>query len=208
MRDYDTIIVGGGHNGLVCAAYLARGGQKVLLLEAGDSLGGLAATREFHPGFRVSVAHSLNQFSRRIATELNLAHHGFEGVGEPLPTTGLDRAGQHVQVHRGEVSGVSEQDNRRYGEYLALLQRCARALEPSWLKTMPRVGHNSLRELLTFAQVGVKLRLLGKQDMLEFFRIASLPARDLMDENFDSELLKATLAWDGLIGSQQAPRLP
>ena len=81
MQKYNTIIVGGGHNGLVCAAYLARGGHKVLLLEAASELGGLASTREFFPGFKVSVAHSLNHFSSRIASDLNLSRHGFQGAG-------------------------------------------------------------------------------------------------------------------------------
>ncbi|MGI9289112.1 MAG: phytoene desaturase family protein [Pseudomonadales bacterium] len=208
MQQYDTIIIGGGHNGLVCAAYLARGGHNVLLLEANESLGGLASTREFHPGFKASVAHTINQFSPRIAADLSLAKHGYAGAGEPLPTVGLGLDGNYVRVHRGIASGVSVDDVQQYGEYNTLLQRCARALQPSWLKTMPHLGNNSLSELLTFAQIGIKLRLLGRKHMREFLRIASLPARDLMDENFDNELLKATLSWDGLIGSRQAPRSP
>jgi phytoene dehydrogenase-like protein len=208
LQQYDTIIIGAGHNGLVCAAYLARKGQKVLVLEASETLGGLASTREFHPGFKASVAHTLNQFSAKIAAELQLERHGYAGAGTPIPTVGLGLDGNHVQVHNGTVTGASEADAEKYGEYIALLKRCAGALEPSWLKTMPRIGNNTLKELLTFAQVGLKLRLLGKKDMREFLRIASLPARDLMDENFDSELLKAALSWDGLVGSRQAPRSP
>jgi phytoene dehydrogenase-like protein len=208
LQQFDTIIIGAGHNGLVCATYLARAGQKVLVLEAGDVPGGLASTREFHPGFRVSVAHTLNHFSPKINAELELARHGFDNVGAPLPTIGLGANGNHVQVEADSITGVSDKDAVKYRDYIARMQRFARALEPSWMKTMPRVGNNSLRELLTFAQVGLKLRLLGKRDMREFLRIAALPARDLMDENFDSELLKSTLAWDGLIGSRQAPRSP
>ena len=208
MQHYDTIIIGAGHNGLVCAAYLARSGQKVLVLEAGEHPGGLASTREFHPGFKASVAHTINQFSPEIVADLNLSQHGYPDAGKALPTIGLDADGNHVRVHDGSVSGASAEDARKYNDYIALLQRCAKALQPSWMKTMPRVGNNSLSELLSFAQVGVRLRLLGKKDMREFFRIAALPARDLMDENFDNELLKATLSWDGLIGSTQAPRSP
>ena len=208
MRHYDTIIVGAGHNGLVCASYLARAGQKVLVLEAKEVPGGLASTREFHPGFRVSVAHTLNHFCAEIAADLNLSRHGFANAGEPMATIGLDAAGNHVRVDQDAVAGASEQDGSKFRSYRDQLQRFAAALRPAWLKTMPRVGNNTLGELLTFAQIGLKLRLLGKQDMREFLRIAALPARDLMDENFDNDLLKATLAWEGLIGSRQAPRSP
>jgi len=208
LPTYDTIIVGGGHNGLVCATYLAKAGQKVLLLEASKQLGGLASSREFHPGFRVSVAHSLQHFSPKVASELQLARHGYVGSGEPMPTVALSEDGAHVRILGDTVTGVSDEDAGTFKTYRTLLLKCAEALAPSWLKTMPRVGNNSLKELLTFAQVGLKLKLLGRKDMREFFRIASLPARDLMDENFDSELLKAALSWDGLLGSTQAPRSP
>ena len=76
MNGYDSIIIGAGHNGLVCAAYLAKSGQRVLVLEASDSIGGLAASREFHPGFRASVAHSLSHFSSKVASDLKLAEYG------------------------------------------------------------------------------------------------------------------------------------
>ena len=83
MNRYDSIIIGAGHNGLVCAAYLAKGGQRVLVLEAADTPGGLAAGREFHPGFHASVAHSTGHFSTQIADDLNLAAHGFK-AGESI----------------------------------------------------------------------------------------------------------------------------
>ena len=72
VQHFDTIIIGGGHNGLVCANYLGKAGQKVILLEASEKLGGLAATREFYPGFEVSVAHAINQFPEKIVSDLNL----------------------------------------------------------------------------------------------------------------------------------------
>ncbi len=207
MQNLDTIIIGGGHNGLICAAYLAKAGQRVLVLEAEDRLGGLAACREFHPGFKISVAHSLNQFSRKVASDLNLENHGFQ-LGSPLRTVGLDEAGDHVIIEEGSVSGVSPADVNAFSEYRKAMLRFADVLKPAWLKTMPRIGNNSLSELLTFAGIGLKLRLLGKSDMGEFLRVASLSARDLMDENFENDLLKAALSWDGLIGSKMAPRSP
>ena len=88
------------------------------------------------------------------------------------------------------------------------MQRFADMMKPFWLKTIPRIASNSLAEMMTFAQIGLKVRRLGKQDMREFMRVAALPVRDLMDENFDNEILKAMLGWDGLIGSKLAPRSP
>lgn len=205
---FDSIIIGAGHNGLVCAAYLARSGQRVLVLEASAAPGGLAAGREFHPGFHASVAHTLSHFSQKIASDLKLASHGFAASAKTLPTVGLSSNEKHVVLHQGSVSGTSADDSNAYQHYLRLMHRFADVLKPFWLKTMPRLGNNSLAEMLTFAHVGLNIRRLGKQDMQEFLRIASLPARDLMDENFDNDILKATLSWDGLIGSKLAPRSP
>jgi phytoene dehydrogenase-like protein len=205
---YDSIIIGAGHNGLVCAAYLARAGQSVLVLESSDSVGGLAASREFHPGFKASVAHSVNHFPQKITRDLDLESHGFRISTEPLTSVGLSPDGNHVVLHEGSVSGVGENDINSYREYSRLMQRFADTLKPFWLKTIPRIGINSLSDLITFGRMGLGVRMLGKTDMREFLRVAALPARDLMDENFDHDILKAILSWDGLIGSKLAPRSP
>ena len=206
MERYDSIIVGAGHNGLTCAAYLAKRGQRVLVLEAADEPGGLAAPREFHPGFRAAAAHTLSHFPAGIVADLGLADFGFEPDARPLPTIGLGE--DTVVIRGGEAEGAGDADAARWRELSARLARFAGALEPFWLKTMPRIGNNSLGELLTFAHVGLNLRRLGKRDMHEFLRVASLPTRDLMDENFTSPVLKAALSWDGLIGGKMAPRSP
>lgn len=206
MKNYDSIIIGAGHNGLVCASYLAKAGQRVLLLEASSNVGGLAESREFHPGFRASVAHNVGHFSARIAKELDLAAHGY--TPRATRTVGLASDGQHVAVEAGSLSGATGADERAYRDYDQLLSRFARALDPFWMKTIPGIGSRSIGDLMTFAQMGINLRRLGKEDMREFLRIASLPARDLMDEYFEGPLVKALLSWDGLIGSRMAPRSP
>ena len=205
---YDSIVIGAGHNGLVCASYLAQRGQRVLVLEASDTPGGLAATREFHPGFQVSVAHSVSHFSHKVARELKLQSHGFEMAPTLLPTVGLGTEGEHVTVHQGSVSGVADDDVSSYRDYSRQMQRFADVLKPFWQKKMPRIGLSSIAEAMTFAHIGLNLRRIGKKDMREFLRVASLPTRDLMDENFDNDILKAVLSWDGLIGSKMAPRSP
>ncbi len=208
MDRYDAIIVGAGHNGLVCAAYLAKGGQRVLVLEASEVLGGLAASREFHPGFHTSVAHSVSHFPRKIASDLRLDSHGYDLAKSPMPTVGLSADKDHVTLHEDSLSGTAADDQDAYRNYCQSMTRFADALQPFWLKTMPRFGNNSLADLMTFGHLGLNIRRMGKQDMQEFLRVASLPARDLMDEYFDNDILKATLSWDGLIGSKMAPRSP
>ena len=154
LARYDSIIIGAGHNGLVCAAYLARAGQSVLLLEASDSVGGLAASREFHPGFKAPVAHSANHFSKSIAVELGLKAHGLEINAGSLPCVGLSSEGRHVFLNGAELWGVSDDERAAYARYSRQLRRFARALEPFWLKTMPRIGHNKRGDLLPSATWG------------------------------------------------------
>jgi len=212
LNYYDTVIIGGGHNGLVCATYLAKKGQKVLIVEAADELGGLAATREFAPGFKASVAQTLSHFSEKVVKDLNLSTYGFDFTSAPMANIALNDNGEHVIIEgwgaSSKLTGVSEKDADTYGEYHQLLKRFADLLKPFWLKTMPRIGHSTLKESLTYAHLGIKMRMLGRHDMGEFMRVATLPARDLMDENFDNPHLKALLSWDGLIGSKMAPRSP
>lgn len=208
MGKFDSIIIGAGHNGLVCAAYLAKAGQKVLVLESSDVHGGLASSREFHNGFRVSVAHTVSHFQRKVAADLQLARHGFKPDRKQGTLTGLGSSGNHVVIEGSTVEGVDATDAKSYRAFAEQMQMFAEALEPFWLKTIPRAVFTGLSDLLTYAQIGLRLRLLGRDDLREFLRIASLPARDLADENFDNEILKAMLCWDGLLGSKMAPRSP
>ncbi|NCF73003.1 MAG: FAD-dependent oxidoreductase [Gammaproteobacteria bacterium] len=207
-NEYDSIIIGAGHNGLVCAAYLAKSGKRVLVLEAADTSGGLAASREFHPGFHASVAHSLSHFSSKVASDLKLSEYGYAATSKTLATIGLRTEKEPVVVHAGSLDGVSAADAASYQEFTRLTQRFAKLLQPFWLKTIPRIANASLSETLTMGRLGLNMRMLGKKDMREFMRIATLPARDLMDEFFDDDLLKAVLSWDGLVGSERAPRSP
>jgi phytoene dehydrogenase-like protein len=178
----------------------------VLVLEAADTPGGLAGTREFYPGFHAAAAHSVNHFASKIAADLNLASHGYQSLGQPL--AGLNVNGDAIVVSNDGVSGTGAGDSESYARYLRLMRRFAAALEPSWLKKIPPIGSASIADLMSFAQLGLKLRLLGKDDMREFMRIATLPTRDLMDEFFENDILKSTLAWDGLVGARMAPRSP
>ncbi|MDP5070476.1 MAG: NAD(P)/FAD-dependent oxidoreductase, partial [Congregibacter sp.] len=154
------------------------------------------------------VAHSLYALPAAIIKELKLEDHGFAPAANSLKTIALAHDQEPVIIGDEDVSGVSPDDARAYARYRRQLKTFAGALAPFWARTMPGIGGNSLKELFTFAQMGLKLRLLGKDDMLEFLRVASLPMRDLVDEHFENDALKAALCWDGIIGSKLAPRSP
>ena len=156
MSQYDSIIIGAGHNGLVCAAYLARSGQRVLVLEASATPGGLAASREFHPGFRAPVAHSFSHFSRQVADDLKLDAQGFAAGENAMPLIGIAQGRDPVVVNEASVAGTGEADAAAFQSLRARLLRYASALEPFWLKTIPGIGSSSLSDMLTYAHMGAE----------------------------------------------------
>lgn len=192
----------------MCAAYLAKAGQSVLVVEAAEVPGGLASTREFFPGFKTSVAHSVSHFSKSVIQDLKLPDHGFNPKLQPVVTKGLSPNGPTVSIDAESISGCGDDDAAAYRLYKSQMSAFANALAPFWSQSIPRIGHNSLGELVTFARMGLNLRKLGKQRMREFLRVASLPVRDLMDEFFDQDQVKAAVGWDGLVGAKLAPRSP
>lgn len=192
----------------MCAAYLAKAGHRVLIVEAADQAGGLAATREFFPQFKVAVAHSISHFSSAIANDLNLGGRGYVSDQNPLATKGLSSNGPPITVNSGGMTGCSDNDAEAYRRYQKQMAAFAKSLAPFWGRTMPRIGNNSLTEIATFARMGFNLRRLGKHNMREFLRVATLPVRDLMDELFDQDEVKAAVGWDGLLGAKMAPRSP
>lgn len=204
---YDAIVIGAGHNGLICATLLAKAGKSVLVLEASETAGGLAGEREFHPGFKVPMAHGAGALSQTVIDDLNLASHGLT-IGPALPTTSLGTDGTHVTVLGDRVTGASEADAAAYPDYRAKLIRYAGVLKPIWQAMLPRIGASNLKDALIYAQGGLNIRRLGKEDMGEFLRVMTLPMRDLVDEVFEEPKLQGLLCWDALIGSKMAPRSP
>ena len=138
MAHYDTIIIGAGHNSLVCANYLALKKKNVLVVEAAEVCGGLGASHEFHDGFHASVAHQASHFPQKIIRELRLAEHGLSLSGNHQACIGLDRDGHHVIVQGNQVSGIPENEVDAYKRYLHLMQRYADMLAPFWLREIGR----------------------------------------------------------------------
>jgi phytoene dehydrogenase-like protein len=209
---YDCIVVGGGHNGLVCAAYLARSGRSVLVLEASGRLGGAAITREFAPGFSVSAcAHLLHLMPPALMRELDLQTFGLKLAAERLPSTALAEDGRHLSLVPGDTSTLAERsaaDALAYAEWQQLLRRLATALHPVLSATPPRLGTDEWRDRVALAGLGWRLRRLGRRDMRELLRIGGMCVHDVLEDRFDLPLLKGALALDAVLGTNYGPRSP
>jgi phytoene dehydrogenase-like protein len=204
---YDTIVIGAGHNGLVCATLLARKGRSVLVLEANERVGGAAATREFAPGFRVSAgAHLLHMMPSELLRELDLEAHGLGWAGTRLPTTALVRGEQPLLLE--DVAAREGPDVEAYSAYLARMRRFARALGPLFATTPPRLGTDAWSDRLALLRLAWQLRRLGRRDLRELLRIGGMNVHDLLEENFESAALKGALAFDAILGTNFGPRSP
>ena len=222
---YDCVVVGGGHNGLVCAAYLARGGRSVLVLEAADEVGGAAVTREFAPGFRVSAcAHLLHSMSGAIIRDLRLEDHGLTFSARQMPTVALSPDGVALAVGATTVTasgnplasgavtsfaaGPTLEDAAAYPEYVGLLNRLAQALRPVLDSVPPRLGTDAWADKRALLQLGWQVRRLGRHDMRELLRIGGMNVFDLLKDNFQSPLLQGALGFDAVLGANFGPRSP
>ena len=209
---YDCIVIGGGHNGLVCAAYLAKSGRSVLVAEAAAQVGGAAVTREFTPGFRVSCcAHLLHLMPRALIEELALGAHGFKLAHASMPTIALSPAAAPLTLGAGAagaVSGCSSADAVAYPGYVARLRRVARALQPLMSSVPPRLGTDAWSDRWALLRLAWHVRRLGRRDMRELLRIIGMNVYDLLEEHFDTPLLKGALAFDAVLGTNFGPRSP
>ena len=203
------VVIGAGHNGLVCAAYLARAGRKVLVLEAADRVGGAAITREFAPGFKVSaVAHLLHLLDPKVHKDLSLAQLGLTMAKTALRTVALSAEQAPLVFAGGEVcSGeISAADRGALKSFVARMQKYSGVLTRQHGRVPPRLRFESWRDALPAAAVALDMRRLGQGDMREFLRVATMNIFDLLEESFENPLLKGALALDGVLGTKLGPR--
>jgi phytoene dehydrogenase-like protein len=213
VQSYDTIIIGAGHNGLVTAAYLARSGKRVLVLEQRATIGGIAATEEIFPGFRCpTCAHLAGCFSQDIIAELELRKYGLEILPlDPLlfvpelegPSFVFPRQHSDIAVAIGRHSRA---DAEKFDSFSALVKRLAAFLRRLNNVSLPG-GHSSTGlNLPELAQLGWKFHRLGEREMYEFLRILPMSIADWLNEWFETDVLKASIAASALLGSFVGPR--
>ena len=214
---YDALIIGGGHNGLVCAAYLAAAGLKVVVLERRNVVGGAAVTEEFHPGFRNSVAsYTVSLLNPKVIRDLELPKHGLRVVERKLSNFLPTDDGRYLITGGGrthaEVAKFSAKDASRLDDYAKKLDTIADLLRDLVLETPPNVVEGSWRtalpELISAARIGGKLRKLDMAMRRELLALFSTSAGDYLDGWFESDPIKAVYGFDGIVGNYASPYTP
>lgn len=213
-KRYDAVIVGGGHNGLVCACYLAAAGLKVRVLERRAVVGGAAVTEEFFPGFRNSTAsYTVSLLHPKVIAELRLREHGLTILERPisnfvpLPDGGYLKIGPTLAATQAEVAKFSAHDAEALPHYYAMLERVADVLRAMVLESPPNIG-GGVRSALAALATGNRLRRLAmpaRRDVLELF---TKGAGQLLDAWFESDPLKAAFGFDAIVGNFASPYTP
>jgi len=212
MRSYDVTIIGGGHNGLVAACYLAKAGLKTLVLERREVVGGGAVTEEIAPGFRVSALdHTAGPFSAQVLSDLNLSRFGLEITTPEVRVLALSPDGRTLAIYNdtartvSELKNFSEHDAESYPDFENSFARIGRVLAPLVSMTPPSIDRPSKADLWELGKVGLAFRKLGKKDEYRLLRWGPMAVADLVSEWFETELLRATVAARGIYGAFAGP---
>jgi phytoene dehydrogenase-like protein len=208
----DVVIIGGGHNGLVTAFYLAKAGYKPLVLERRPQPGGAAITQEFHPGFRCStLAHSAGPLRPDIVRDMQLDKHGLKLISPDVATVSLSPDGRALRLYRNleksaqEISKFSQKDAARYPEFQQTLSKISKVIAEALALAPPDIDHPSRGDLWGMLKTGRAIRNLGKKDMYRLLRWGPMAVADLVAEYFETELLRATIAARGIFGTFLGP---
>ncbi|MBI2994291.1 MAG: NAD(P)/FAD-dependent oxidoreductase [Gammaproteobacteria bacterium] len=214
MQIFDIIIIGGGHNGLVCACYLAGAGLKVKVLERRSVVGGAAVTEEFHPGFRNSVAsYTVSLLNPKVIRDLRLEHHGLRILQRPyamyMPLPGNDyiRTGSTTGETQTEFRRFSRRDADRLPAYYDMLDKVADVMREMVLETPPNVG-GGLIDLWRGLKAGNRMRALTMPERRDVLDLFAKSAGDMLDYWFESDPVKALFGFDSIVGTLASPYTP
>ncbi len=217
-RSFDAVVIGGGHNGLVCAAYLAAKGRSVCVLERRGVLGGAAVTEEFHPGFRNSTAsYTVSLLDPQVIADLGLAAHGLTIVERPfanflpLPGGAYLKVGGGLAATQAEVAKFSPRDAERLPAYYAMLDRVADVLRVLLRQTPPNVrggGRRDLSAVLAAWKMSRGFRALTLPERRDLLDLFTKSAGDLLDRWFESAPIKAAFGFDSVVGNFASPYAP
>jgi len=208
----DILIVGGGHNGMVTAFYLAKAGFRPLLVERRALVGGAAITEEFHPGFRCStLAHSAGPLRADVVRDMQLERHGLKLITPEVSTVSLLPDGRALLLYSDtkkaaqEIASWSAKDAAAYGEFGAALARISAVIAEALALTPPDIDNPSAADLWAMLKTGRSIRNLGKKDLYRVLRWGPMAAADLVAEFFETEPLRATIAARGIFGTFLGP---
>jgi len=208
----DIVIIGGGHNGLVTAFYLAKAGYKPLVLERSAQVGGAAVTDEFHPGFRCStLAHTAGPILPGVVRDMQLEKHGLRLITPDVCVTALSPEGRALSLYQDtgksaqEIAAFSQKDAAKYPEFERSLGKIAKVIGEALATTPPDIDHPTRGDLWSMLQTGRAIRKLGKKDMFRLLRWGPMAVADLASEYFETELLRAVIAARGVFGTFLGP---
>ena len=213
--DYDAIVVGGGHNGLTAAAYLARAGLRVCVVERRDILGGACVTEEVWPGHRVSRAsYVVSLLQPKVVADLRLKDFGYEVHPLDPAYAAIDEDGRVLFFHNDQQAAVeslarfSKKDAAALPAFEALLERMAAFLRPLMLKPPPALGSKRPGDLFSLLREAGRAAGLSKRDIHDFYRVMTMSVGDLLDDWFENDLYKGATASTGVVGVWAGPRTP
>ena len=208
----DVVIIGGGHNGLVTAFYLAKSGFKPLVLERRPQTGGAAITEEFHPGFRGSIlTHSAGPLRADIVRDMQLEKNGLQLIRPEVGVTALSPDGRALMLYSDtkkaaeEISKFSAKDAAKYPQFQQSLEKIGGVISEVLNTTPPDIDNPSNSDLWSMLKAGKAIRDLGKKDMYRLLRWGPMAAADLVAEYFETELLRAVVAARGIFGTFLGP---
>jgi phytoene dehydrogenase-like protein len=211
-NSHDIVIIGGGHNGLVTAFYLAKAGLKPLVLERRNQVGGAAITEEFHPGFRTSaLAHSAGPLRPEVGRDMQLERHGLKIVTPEIAVTTLSPDGRALMIPADinkaaeQIARFSQADAAKYREFQPALEKASRVIAKTLAMTPPEIENPTKADLFGLLQIGRSVRGLGRKNTFNLLRWAPMAVADLAAEFFETELLRATVAARGIFGTFLGP---